>query len=579
MRVRYDELRRQGSERSLEETRVIDFLDSAAVTVHSFPDDDPTARAAVLFALGRAYLGTGFPMRAAPFLEEALEIQEREPGTDPLEMARSLEAMSILRRYQSRTAESRELILRALRIRRDLDAEGEGETIGALVGIAALPGDPTDRVARYRRAFGLAEENDDAEAMVETLNHLGKLYIDLHEPMMALVCLDAARDLCFERLGPQSLHLAGNHLFRSLILKRRGDLVEAERVLREALAIQTARLGPTGIEQVHTMDLLAQILSRNQRHGEAACMMEEAIGQRIAIQGHDHVTVATSLHNLARIRERQGDDAAAARAYLEAARLDAAHGFDDPFLAYYLVRNTAMLYFRAGDVDRALELGRLGLALGSDIADPTHLSNLGRFYQAPGRLEEAAFYFEEAVAARRGSRDKEALARALARSAIVLGALGEHARAETCMAEALTLVPEGHPNRIDLELDRVDFLIGAGRSGEAGRLLDQLVPDAGHRRGRVAMARGRLLAASGKHEAAESELEEAVGLCRQTGGDSLALAACRGRLIEVCRALGLAVMAAELEASAATIDPGLCETLLEVYGGTHTRDRTRVSVP
>jgi Protein of unknown function (DUF2914)/Tetratricopeptide repeat len=77
-----------------------------------------------------------------------------------------------------------------------------------------------------------------------------------------------------------------------------GDLEGAERLLREALALQEATLGPSHADLANTLNNLAVVCERNEKFAEAEDGYRRAHKIAVASLGPGHPFVATSLKNL-----------------------------------------------------------------------------------------------------------------------------------------------------------------------------------------------------------------------------------------------------------------------------------------
>lgn len=100
--------------------------------------------------------------------------------------------------------------------------------------------------------------------------------------------------------------------------RREGDVAEAERLYREALAICEREKGPDHPDVATAQNALGTLLASRGRDQEARPLLERALEIRRGALGDDSEVTAQSMNNLALLLAVQGDVAAAEPLYLEA---------------------------------------------------------------------------------------------------------------------------------------------------------------------------------------------------------------------------------------------------------------------
>jgi tetratricopeptide (TPR) repeat protein len=102
------------------------------------------------------------------------------------------------------------------------------------------------------------------------------------------------------------------------VLSREGRPAEAEELLREALEIQEATLGPSHPNVATTLDRLGEVLTSQREYAEASKLTERALAIQREVYGQGHVRIGQTLSTLARLRTRMGNFAEAIRLMREA---------------------------------------------------------------------------------------------------------------------------------------------------------------------------------------------------------------------------------------------------------------------
>lgn len=132
-----------------------------------------------------------------------------------------------------------------------------------------------------------------------------------------------------ERTGRDDLALAGT-LYRAGILRRQqGDLAEAERLYRRALAIREREQGPNHLDVAAVLNNLGIVEAAQGNEEAARPLLERALSIRQTALGKAHLLTAESLNNLALLYAAQGNTAAAEPLYRRAVAIleqTAGHG-------------------------------------------------------------------------------------------------------------------------------------------------------------------------------------------------------------------------------------------------------------
>ena len=247
-------------------------------------EDQPLLRAELLDTLGGIDTALGLFDDARPLLEEALDIRQRQRGSDHPEVADTLVRLGTLAQ-RSGQGDAAALLRRALAIRR------------ARLGAA----DPAVADVLNRLGVTLAAQGrfDEAEATLRRSLALHERLWGEHDPRVAKV-----------------LHnLSG-------IAYYRGRTDEAERLLRRALAIRQAALPDDHPDLAGSREALALLLLDRGEAAEAAAILERQAAAAEIVYGAGHPELARTLLNLGLARAALGQDAAARRLYARALAID-----------------------------------------------------------------------------------------------------------------------------------------------------------------------------------------------------------------------------------------------------------------
>jgi non-specific serine/threonine protein kinase/serine/threonine-protein kinase len=307
-------------------------------------------------------------------------------------------------------------------------------------------------------AFGRVEGElaGQPEVRAGVLATLGTTYEGLGLYAPARQCLRAALDAAIAAHGPEHLEVVRALDRLAAVAESGGDLREAERLGREALAM-LGRLGETaGPDAAQVKGNLAVILSRLGRGAEAEALYRETLEVRRRLHGDRSAEVAATLNNLGVLLGERGDWAGAEPLHREALdAIRAVRGLEHPEVAAALNTLGGVLEAK-NDLAGAERLYRESLAMRRQLLGPEHPDTTRSMYALAYLLRDRG---DPAGAAQLG-RDVLALrGRVLAdRHPMIAGAmqivglslldLGQPDEAERLLRESLALrqqaLPSGH---------------------------------------------------------------------------------------------------------------------------------------
>ncbi len=209
--------------------------------------------------------------------------------------------------------DARELKETALADRRAADARDRTELAGDLNNLGGLHyrlGEYADAEKRYTEALviwrGLGEE----EYVALALFNLTSVLIQQGRFPEALAMHGEALQIRQRIFGPESIQMAASLYSLGALHRIRGDMEQAEPVLRRALLIY-GRFDDRHTAVARVRNSLGRVLHARGRLTEAREHLEAALALRRRILGADHVGVASCAKNLAAVLLDQGETEAA----------------------------------------------------------------------------------------------------------------------------------------------------------------------------------------------------------------------------------------------------------------------------
>ncbi|SMF96704.1 Tetratricopeptide repeat-containing protein [Methylomagnum ishizawai] len=231
------------------------------------------------------------------------------------------------------------------------------------------------------------------------------------------------------------------------LLKATNRLVEAEPLMRRALAIDEQSYGPEHPDVARDLNNLAQLLQATNRLAEAEPLMRRVVKIFEKSYGPEHPNVATALNNLASLLQDTNRLAEVEPLMRRALAIDEnSYGPEHPKVAAAL-NNLAQLLQATNRLAEAEPLMRRALAIDEQSYGPEHpnvatdLNNLALLLQDTNRLAEAEPLMRRALAIDEKSYGPEHpnVAIRLNNLALLLKATNRLAEAEPLMRRALVI--------------------------------------------------------------------------------------------------------------------------------------------
>ncbi len=277
-------------------------------------------------ALGRIYFDQGFYNKAEIYIKRARAIQEKQSGTDPIEMTSSLYHLALVYQAQSLYSEAEPVFQRAISISQK--ASGENHISTALI---------------YRS--------------------LGELYSKQGFYRKAEKLFQKVINICENKLGPTHFYTASTLQKLADIYKRERLYAKAEPLYLRVLDIYKKVLPKNHPETALTLNHLAWVYAEQGLNKQAEPLYRESLDIFLIAYGADHPGTLASKNNLALwyIRQDLGDKA-------EPLLLDVLNNFENTYGPNHpstadIINNLAFLYASQGSREKSAQMLKRGLII------------------------------------------------------------------------------------------------------------------------------------------------------------------------------------------------------------------------
>ena len=285
-----------------EEVTAREVVEQAAQQVGTDLAGEPALQATLMHTLGDVYGSLGMFEPARELLDRAVEVRRRlDSGGESPSVAESLAARgaALLEIGEFEAAEAD--ALEALEIRRRLDSGAVPASLDLLGRVVAVLGRRDEALALHeealelRRRGGLAGRQELAESLA---------FVALANRVAG--DLGRSAELYREALEAQRAAVPGDHPVLAeilhnlaIVLRRLGDLAEAEAACQEAIAMNRRLYDGPHLNLSRNFNSLALIRKEQGEHAEAAELHRRNIGLKAELFGADHPRLAISMSNLA----------------------------------------------------------------------------------------------------------------------------------------------------------------------------------------------------------------------------------------------------------------------------------------
>ncbi|WP_028916535.1 tetratricopeptide repeat protein [Pseudoxanthomonas sp. J35] len=288
-----------------------ELLSAGARRSESELERQPRARAELLGVLARVYIGLGDYREALALSERQQALLAGDPGAPAglrLDAASQHgRVLRLLSRSQDCVARMQPLATEAQR-RQDALAREAAEFYVQYGRCRRMLGEPIAARQWFERAIALRRGVlDDDVGVAEAMIDLAALEADAARTGAAIDQFLAAQRRLRERLGDRHPLLVDIQRSLGVLYMDREDAVEAEQVLRRALALSQELHGPLHPSTLAVQRQLGLACMQLGRLDEAARLLEQQHGPTEALLGPAHRETALSLVALGRLALEHGD--------------------------------------------------------------------------------------------------------------------------------------------------------------------------------------------------------------------------------------------------------------------------------
>jgi eukaryotic-like serine/threonine-protein kinase len=386
------------------------ILDKTVARVGKDLQKQPAVEAELRSTIGGVYWALGEYGLAEAMHTNALAIRRKLFGSENLDVATSLDSLTLALWSQGRLPEAEKTEREALAIRKRLRGAEHPE-------------------------------------VANSLNNLGVMLRDQGQLEQAEPMLRQALDMERRLLTNNDPHIAETLTALSTLLWHKGNLPEAEQMDRDALAVYRSLRGGDDPEVATALNNLGTVLHNEGKLAEAEKALREAMEMNERLLGHEHADAATSRYNLAGLLWEECKLPEAEKLYRDVLalwakrpggpRLDMAHGLN----------NLGTVLRDEGNLVEAEAVQGEALALYRQLFTNDHfniaigLNNLASVLQDKGAVAEAEARFRESseMFKRLGAGQRASLAKVQDNLAVLLRDQNRLAEAEDLARQTLAM--------------------------------------------------------------------------------------------------------------------------------------------
>ena len=368
----------------------------------------PALQARMFDALGEIYDKLGRHGDAERLLTRSLALRRAALGPAHADVAISLQRLGTHYRTMSAYPRAETLYLDALRMRQrllDPNDPAIAETLGYLGFLMPYLGRLPESESYYRQSVAILRRT-----LRPTDDRLSAMLIPLATALSRSGKIDESEAALREAVELRQLAHGSTHAsvaeaqiyLADLLMGQRGQYTEAERLYRQALAVQRSEYGDRSLQLIHAMNSLVDIVERQGHTDEAEKLLREILAIRQGVLGPRHEQVGESKADLAGFLRRQHRYAESEQLYREAlSTYDSTVGPQHALVAS-ATADLASLLMEVGRYREADQLFVGAIALDGRLSGPRHirmaawltdharvLTLTGRYREAEGELVRA----------------------------------------------------------------------------------------------------------------------------------------------------------------------------------------------
>jgi len=328
----------------------------------------------VLNGLAALYQEKGDYQNARREIDRAITISNRHSDTSLPDAAASFALLGIILEAQADLEEAESWLRRSLRLRQQLFGLKAAVTADTQVELALVyrrQGRLSEAEDLYRRAIATYRDEPAAKYLPVALHNLGQILIEQQNTKEADRLLREAIAIWEKQLGPEHPDVAAGLTSLGILLTSKNKLSEAESLLRRASDIDQKSLPPNNPQVGYDRENLAAVAVSREHYAEAQVLLEEAKAILESRLPPSHPEMGRILARLGEVHLRQGDLEQSETLYQGALTvLEHAWGQESPLLLpllenYSVVLRSRKDYAAAASVDMRTMRIRVKQALGT----------------------------------------------------------------------------------------------------------------------------------------------------------------------------------------------------------------------
>jgi tetratricopeptide (TPR) repeat protein len=328
----------------------------------------------VLNGLAALYQEKGDYQNARREIDRAITISNRHSDTILPDAAASFALLGIILEAQADLEEAESWLSRSLRLRQQLFGLKAAVTADTQVELALVyrrEGRLSEAEDLYRRAIATYRDEPAAKYLPVALHNLGQVLIEQQNTKEADRLLREAIAIWEKQLGPEHPDVAAGLTSLGILLTSKNKLSEAESLLRRASDIDQKSLPPNNPQVGYDRENLAAVAVSRKHYAEAQVLLEEAKAILESRLPPSHPEMGRILARLGEVHLRQGDLEQSETLYQGALTiLEHAWGQESPLLLpllenYSVVLRSRKDYAAAASVDMRTMRIRVKQALGT----------------------------------------------------------------------------------------------------------------------------------------------------------------------------------------------------------------------
>ena len=290
-------------------TMLREVLDKTAERVGRDLTNQPQVEAELRTTIGEVYWLLGDYQKANFMHTEALAIR-RKNGSEPLEVATSLDDLAAVLWRQGKLAEAETMQREALDLRKRLQGVQHPDFAFPLTALAQMLSDEgklpeAEAAQRQVLALRLRQAGGESTELADALKALASILWRQKRLEQAEVLDKKALTLQRRLLGKDDPEVAMTINDLATVLYLQGKFPEAEALFREAVSMAERLLSPEHPARLNLLANLATCLGEQGNFAEAEKSHRQLLEVRQRVLGPKHPRVAESLSNLARMLQAQ----------------------------------------------------------------------------------------------------------------------------------------------------------------------------------------------------------------------------------------------------------------------------------